>query len=154
MKIIFIKNVAGRGRIGEIKDVAESFAMNVLIPKKEAVIATPQTIKKIEEEKKSKEMAKELSQNNFYKAVIELEKILKEKSNNLLEIKNLKKNEKGHLFSALHEKDITEAIFQILKISFNPSQIVLKDKHIKEVGIYEVELKDKNVSKIFKIKIL
>lgn len=154
MKVIFIKNVAGQGKINDIKEVADSFALNVLLPKAQAIMASKENINKIEVNKKKKELEKELSQNNFFKAINNLEKELKEKLDGILQIKNLKKNEKGFLFSALHESDIISAIFDLIKINFSNSQIILPNKNIKEIGIYEIKLKDKTLEKTIKIKIV
>ena len=63
MKVIFIQDVARVGRRGEIKNVADGFVVNVLLPKKQVIIATPNEIKKIEEETKNKEIKKEIDKN-------------------------------------------------------------------------------------------
>lgn len=152
MKVIFIQNVAKQGKIGEIKEVADGFATNVLIPKKQAIIATPQAIKKLEEEKNNKAFREELDKNLFLKAVNDLQKILDSESNGFLEIIANNKDKGGNLFAQIKENDIAEAIYKKIKISLNPSQIVLPKEHIKKVGEYEVELKDKENKK--KIKVL
>lgn len=152
MKVIFIQNVAKQGRIGEIKDIADGFAVNVLIPKKQAIMATPQAIKKLEEEKNNKAFRQELDKNLFLKAVNDLQKILDSESNGFLEIIANNKDKGGNLFAQIKENDIAEAIYKKIKISLNPSQIVLPKEHIKKVGEYEVELKDKENKK--KIKVL
>jgi len=152
MKVIFIKNVAKHGRIGEIKEVADGFAVNVLIPKKEVIMATPSAIKKIEDEKKSKEFKKELDKNLFLKAMNDLQNILDTSSGGMLEILGHKADKDGHLFSQIKENDIADAIYKKIKISLNPDQITLPKDHIKKLGEYEIEVKDKENKK--KIKIL
>ncbi len=152
MKVIFIQNVAKQGKIGEIKEVADGFAVNVLIPKKQAIIATPQAIKKIEEEKQQKAFREEIDKNLFLKASNDLQKILDSESNGFLEIIANNKDKGGHLFAQIKENDIVDAIYKKIKISLNPSQIILPKEHIKKVGEYEVEVKDKENKK--KIKVL
>ena len=48
MKIIFVKDVVGQGKAGEIKDVSHGYARNYLVPKGLASIATPEVIKQVE----------------------------------------------------------------------------------------------------------
>lgn len=153
MKVIFIQNVAKQGRVGEIKEVADGFAVNVLIPKKQAVIATPGAIKKIEAEKKNKKIKQELDKNLFHQALNDLQKILDEKTNGILEILGHKNDGKGNLFSQVKEVDIAEAIFSLIGISLNPSQIILPKEPIKKIGEYEIEIKEKDLKKKIKIAI-
>lgn len=142
MKVIFIQNVAKQGRIGEVKEVADGFAVNVLIPKKQAVIATPAAIKNLEEKKKTKEFKQVLDKNLFLKALNDLQNILNTESAGVLEIAGHKADKSGHLFSQIRESDIVDAIFKKIKISFNPDQIVLGKDPIKKLGEYEIEIKD------------
>jgi large subunit ribosomal protein L9 len=153
MKVIFIQNVAKQGRVGEIKEVADGFAVNVLIPKKQAVIATPGAIKKIEAEKKNKKIKQELDKNLFHQALSDLQKILDEKTNGILEILGHKNDGKGNLFSQVKEVDIAEAILSLIGISLNPGQIILPKEPIKKIGEYEIEIKEKDLKKKIKIAI-
>ena len=153
MKVIFIQNVAKQGKIGDIKEVADGFAVNVLIPKKQAVIATPSSIRKLEEDKKNKIVKQELDKNLLSKAVKDLQNILDEKSAGILEISGHRNDGKGNLFSQILGVDITDAIFSLIKISLNPDQIVLPKDPIKKIGEYEIEIKDKSFSKRMKIQI-
>lgn len=152
MKVIFIQNVAKQGKIGEIKEVADGFATNVLIPKKQVIIATPQAIKKLEEEKNNKAFKKELDKNLFLKAINDLQNILNEKSGGFLEIAGHNKDKNGNLFSQIRESDIVDAVYNQIKISLSPNQIILPKDHIKKIGEYEIEVKD--VENKRKIKIL
>ena len=44
MKVIFIEEVASVAKAGDIKDVAEGYARNYLIPRKLAMLATPRAV--------------------------------------------------------------------------------------------------------------
>ena len=152
MKVIFIQDVARVGRRGEVKDVADGYVVNVLLPKKQVIIATPAEIKKLEQEAKNKESKKEIDKNLFVKAISSLQEVLDKESSGVLEITGHKADDKGHLFSAIKESDIVDAIFKKVKISFNPNQVLLEKQSIKQKGEFEVELTDKVFKK--KIKIL
>jgi large subunit ribosomal protein L9 len=59
MKVIFLKDVRGTGRTGEIKDVAEGHARNFLIPRGLAEAATPEKQAKLEAQKQAREAARQ-----------------------------------------------------------------------------------------------
>ncbi len=151
MKVIFIQNVAKQGKIGEIKEVADGFATNVLIPKKQAIIATPQAIKKLNLENKEKEIQLENKTNNFLKFINELEELLNKESNGFLEIEIKNKEKNGSLFSQIKETDILEALFKKTKISLDKNQIILSKNPIKKIGQYQIKIISKNIEKTFKI---
>jgi large subunit ribosomal protein L9 len=48
MKVILLQDIRGLGKRNEVKDVADGYARNFLIPKKLAVIATPAAINKLQ----------------------------------------------------------------------------------------------------------
>lgn len=49
MKVILVQDVKGTGKAGEVKEVADGFARNYLIPRKMAVPATPGALKGVEQ---------------------------------------------------------------------------------------------------------
>jgi len=75
MKVILRKNYEQLGKVGQVVNVKEGFAMNFLIPRKIAFLATEGNIRALEEEKKqiSKKAAKELEAAQ--KLAQELEKV-------------------------------------------------------------------------------
>lgn len=52
MKVIFIKDLKGQGKKGEVKEVKDGYGMNFLIKGGYAIMATKDGFKKIESEKK------------------------------------------------------------------------------------------------------
>lgn len=48
MKVIFIKDVKGQGKKGDIKDISEGYATNFLIPRGLARVATEGNMKTLE----------------------------------------------------------------------------------------------------------
>ncbi|GAB4128675.1 MAG: 50S ribosomal protein L9 [Ignavibacteriales bacterium] len=75
MKVILRKNYDQLGKVGQVVNVKDGFAMNFLIPRKIAYLATEGNIRALEEEKKqiSKKAAKELE--DAQKLAVELEKV-------------------------------------------------------------------------------
>ncbi len=55
MKVILLDDVPKLGRRGEIRDVADGYARNYLLPQKLALLATPANLKNLEQIKKRQE---------------------------------------------------------------------------------------------------
>ena len=53
MKVIFLQDVKGSGKKGEIKNVADGYARNMLFPKKLAVEANAKNLSELEGQKSS-----------------------------------------------------------------------------------------------------
>jgi large subunit ribosomal protein L9 len=133
MKVILLLDIAKLGRRGDVKEVADSYAVNVLIPKKQVVQATSSELAKWESQKKSKEHKKEITKNN----ILHLLDLLKKEA---LVLEGKKYDQKGQLFASVKETDIVELIFKITQISINPKQIIIPIP-IKNVGKHFFEIK-------------
>ncbi len=144
MKIILLKDVKKIGKKYDIKEVADGFALNMLIPKKDAIPATPGNIKMIETKKKSDQA--EIQKNNA-----ELMKILNEVKGLQIEIKG-KVNDKGHLFAGIHKNEIIEAIKNQKNIILVSENVIL-EKPIKEIGEHAISVKVGAKEAVFKLLI-
>lgn len=131
MKVIFLKNVDKIGKAGEIKNVADGFALNFLLPKKMAEAATEQRIKKTKNQENKKTMAEEGKEK-------ENSKLLEKLSGLKLEIR-AKASDNGKLFAGLSAEDIAKELKTQKNIAV-AARFVKLEKHIKEVGEYEVEI--------------
>ncbi len=128
MKVILIKDVQELGGVGDIKEVADGYARNFLIPGGYVKVATKNAVKQAEELKiKKEEQAKE----DLEKAEGAAGK-LKGVS---VTIKS-KTDESGKLYAAIKTEEISKALddkgFKIDK-----NKIVVEEP-IKETGDYEV----------------
>lgn len=124
-------DIAKVGRKHEIKEVADGYALNALIPQGAAIAATPSAVARIERSRAEDEakraaaealIAKEVSKVNGEEVVIERQA-----------------NEQGHLFAAVHEQDIVDAIALSHKVVFELRHIVI-DTPIKSVGEHRVHI--------------
>jgi len=145
MKIILLKDVAKVGKKYEVKNISDGYAQNLLIPKGLAVAATADVMKRIELERARDEGEKRVHMELLLKNLKEVEG----KTITLTE----KANEKGHLFAAINKPEVILAIHKQTRIQISPDNMML-DKHIKEVGNHEIELKagDKSVKFTLVIK--
>jgi len=123
MKVVLLKDVKHMGRAGSVQEVSDGHALNLLIPRGLAALATPAAMKRAEtaaaEESKQRELDKKL-----------VEERLAALADGVLTIAK-KANEQGHLYDAVDAKDIAEAA-QL------PEDAVDLEKPIKEVGEFEI----------------
>jgi len=131
MKILLVKKVNNLGEPGEIKDVADGYARNFLVPKGLARVATDSVIKQFElkKEKKYKKKDKTLKKS----------KELLKKINNLKIIMKAKaEEEKKTLFGSISAKDIAD---QLKERGYEIDAKYIKlDEPIKQLGYYDVEI--------------
>ena len=132
MKIVLLKDVPKIGRRGEIKEVADGFAKNMLIKKGLAQLATSDVQAKLAKEKKeqTEHKVKQLKVAESHKAELE---------RRIFTVR-VKTGDKGQIFGGVHEKDIAAAIYQKTKIELDKSQI---DAHkgIKQLGEHLINIK-------------
>ena len=138
MKVIFIEDVKGSGKKGEVKEVSDGFAKNFLLKNKKAVVADSVNLN-VYAQKKS---ADEFHENERIKEFTEMKQDLKEKQFNLF----VKVGENGKLFGAITTKEIADEITKSYKKPVEKRQVVLPEP-IKTLGTFKVEIKlYKNIS--------
>lgn len=142
MQVILLKDVPKFGKKNEVKNVPDGYARNMLFPKKLAVLATPELIKKIESEKKAIQVTKEVEKTLALKHLEALKEIV-------VTIQ-VKANEIGHLFSSIHENDILDALFKEHHISLGKEMIQL-EKPIKEIGLHKVPIELYGKKSVFSV---
>lgn len=142
MKVIFLQDVTRVGKRHDIKDVNDGYAMNFLIPRKLAELATPKAVTELELRKKEIVVEREVQEDLLMKNLEEI----KGKS---ITIKG-KANEKGHLFSAIHKKEIIEEMKRQQHADISEEFIVL-EKPIKTVGEFEIPIEIKGKKSSFKL---
>ena len=131
MQVILLKDVKKLGKKDEIKNVADGYAMNFLLPRKLAITATDEKLKQIEAGvKRTKKIVSQ--RKNKYEELIKKLKGLK------LEIK-VKVSAGGKLFAGLSGKDISRELKGQKKIEIDEKFIKL-DKHIKKIGEHRVKI--------------
>jgi len=131
MKVILKQDVGGVGRKYEIKNVADGYANNFLIPRKLAEYASPEAIKKSEAQKSASLVDIEIREKLAEKQM----EILKDIKISL----NKKANDKGHLFEKIHPKEITEALESQAKIKIEPEYLKIEEP-IKEKGEHKISV--------------
>ncbi len=131
MKVILLEDVRGSGKNGDVVNVSDGYARNMLIPRGLAVEATPQNIKQLE--KKKEAIAKKFAEDKA--AALELKKKLEEIT---VEVKT-KAGKDGKVFGSVTSKDIAEAL-QAMGFDVDKKKIQL-DSPIKATGAANVNVK-------------
>lgn len=123
MKVVLLKDVKNMGRAGTVHEVSDGHAMNLLIPRKLAVLATPVAMKRAETVATEANTKRELDI-----------KLVEQRLAALAEgriVINKKANEHGHLYDAVDAKDIAAA-------TDLPVDAISLEKPIKELGTHEI----------------
>lgn len=102
MKVIFLKDVKGKGKEGEVKNVAEGYARNYLLPKGLAQEATKANLKALEQKRQQE---KKRAQEEKEKALELKQKIEK----TTVEIA-AKAGDGGRLFGSVTSKQIADQL--------------------------------------------
>ena len=132
MKVVFIKDVKGKGKKGEIKNVADGYAQNFLIKNGYAAEANAQALSQIEGQKKleAKNAAAELAEAQA----------LKEKVEALTVELKAKSGDGGRLFGSVSTKQIADALQKVHGIKIDKRKMTLPDG-IRSLGFTNVPVK-------------
>ncbi|MBU8914846.1 50S ribosomal protein L9 [Bacillus sp. FJAT-29953] len=132
MKVIFLKDVKGKGKKGEIKNVADGYAHNFLIKQGLAVEANSANVSTLDAQKKKqeKEAAEELADAKKLKEI--LDKVTVELT--------AKAGEGGRLFGSITSKQIAEELQKKHGIKIDKRKMELDDA-IRTLGHTKVPVK-------------
>ncbi|MFD0621388.1 MULTISPECIES: 50S ribosomal protein L9 [Paenibacillus] len=131
MKVIFLKDVKGQGKKGEVKEISEGYAQNFLLPRGLARLATEGNVKTLEQQNLSEQKRKAQEKADaeaLGKTLEETAVVIKAKS-----------GEGGRLFGAITSKQIAEAL-EKMKFKVDKRKIELNDP-IRSLGTMHVTIK-------------
>ncbi|MBY0202800.1 LSU ribosomal protein L9P [Paenibacillus polysaccharolyticus] len=131
MKVIFIKDMKGQGKKGQVKEVSEGYAQNFLLPRGIVRPATEGNMKTLDNQKAAEERLKQEEK-------AEAEALAKKLEAEVTELK-AKAGEGGRLFGAITSKQIAEALSKKgLKIDKRKIEL---DDPIRTLGVTQVIVK-------------
>ena len=129
MKIILIKDVKKQGKSGDILDVKDGYG-NFLITKGDAVLATSNSVSRLDRENKEKEK----NENNLIKEC----EILKKKLENLKISFKVKTGEQDRVFGSVSAKQIVE---ELKNKGYNLDKKQIKiNNTISSLGFHNVDI--------------
>lgn len=130
MKIIFLQDVKGQGKKGEMKEVSEGYARNYLLPRKLAIAATADNLNtlRLKEKARQAQLAAEKAKAEENAKALE----------NVVVIIAAKAGGAGKLFGAVTSKEISDALKSQHGIEVDSKKLVQAEP-IKSYGSYEVK---------------
>lgn len=132
MKVIFLQDVPNVARAGEIKDVANGYGRNFLIPRKLALLAGTEVVNKLRAQLEVK--ARGLAQTEA--ELLELASQL----NGREVILEARSGVEGRLFGSITGADIAVELESTTGLAIDKRKIEL-DEPIRQVGSYEVAIR-------------
>ncbi|MGE5701938.1 MAG: 50S ribosomal protein L9 [Clostridia bacterium] len=131
MKVIFLKDVKGQGKKGELKEISEGYARNFLFPKGLAKEATEGNMKTLEAQQKSEEKRKEREKQDAQELALKLNELT-------VKIK-AKAGEGGRLFGAISSKQVVEELEAQFGLKMDKRKLDMDS--IRSLGVTEVKAK-------------
>jgi large subunit ribosomal protein L9 len=132
MKVIFLKDVKGKGKKGEVKNVADGYAQNFLIKQGLAVEANQAAVSSLNAQKKKEEKMAEQELIEAKKLKEELEKVTVELT--------AKSGEGGRLFGSITTKQISDELLKKFNIKIDKRKMELNDA-IRTLGFTKLPVK-------------
>ena len=145
MKVILTKDVQGTGRAGEVKDVADGYARNFLLPRKLAIPATGSALRSVEQRKASE--AKRASTEE------QVARALAERLMAAPVMLTAKVGDQGRLYGSITSADIADQLSAQLGQPIDRRKIELETP-IRQLGTHEVTIRlHRAVSAVVKVDV-
>jgi large subunit ribosomal protein L9 len=132
VRVILKREVAGLGRPGDVKDVADGYAQNFLLPRGLAIEATAGEMKVLARARDAKRAKQD-------RAHAEAEELAKRLSETTL-VFRLKAGDQGKTFGSVTSKDIAEALQREQKVDVDKTKVHLPEP-LKALGVHQVEIR-------------
>lgn len=132
MQVLLKKDVAGLGQAGDIKRVADGYALNFLIPRGLATIATEGAVKQVKQLKEAADRQRQRQQSQA--------EIIAQKLAGVSLTFTAKAGEGDKLYGSITGADIAEAIAKVTGEVIDKRRVELAHP-IKELGTHQVSLR-------------
>lgn len=132
MRVVLKKEVQGLGRPGDVKDVADGYAQNFLLPRGLASEASAGELKRVAQERVTATAKRD-------RAHAEAEALAKRISATTLVFK-LKAGDQGKTFGSVTNRDVAEALRRDAMIEVDRTKIHLEEP-LRSLGVHRVEVR-------------
>jgi large subunit ribosomal protein L9 len=131
VKVLFLKEVEGAARAGEVREVAPGYARNYLLPRKLAIAADERLVEQI---KQREEAARRRAEKALHDA-----RELSTRLRKLTVTIYAKTGEAGRLFGSVTNADIAQQLKREAGVDIDKRKITVEPP-IKSLGPHEVEV--------------
>ncbi len=146
MKVILLQDIKSVGKKGQVLDASDGYARNYLLPKKLAVVADAQNMNELKTKQEANKYKKDMS--------LAAAKEVAEKMKDFELVFKIKAGDNGKIFGSITSKDIADELNKKYFVEVDKKKVML-DEAIKNVGIYNVEIKlFEGVSGTIKVSVL
>ena len=146
MKVIFLQNLKGVARMGDMKNVSDGYARNFLLPRKLAKAASVSAAVETEHLKNLRD-AEEVTNR------AQAEEFAKKLDGAVIEISE-GANPEGHLYGSVDAKKIADAVARAYDVKLSSDQINLPH-HLKAIGEHQIKLTlDQTIATTLTIRVL
>ncbi|MFC2067529.1 50S ribosomal protein L9 [Chloroflexota bacterium] len=132
MKVIFLQDVPNVARAGEIKDVANGYGRNFLLPQKLVSLASPQEFDRLEAEHRKKTRSQAQTE-------VELAELARRLDGKEISLKT-KVGGKDRLYGSVTSADIAAELRDTMGVEIDKRKIELTEP-IRHLGSYEVTIR-------------
>lgn len=132
MKVIFLKDVKGKGKKGDVKNVSDGYAQNFLLKQGLAVEASNTNVKTLEAQKNKEKLLAQEELEDAKELKVTVEKLTVELT--------AKAGEGGRLFGSITTKQIAEELQKKHNIKIDKRKMDLSEG-IRSLGVTKVPVK-------------
>ena len=132
MKVIFLEDVADKANAGDVKVVSDGYARNYLIPKKLAIVATPEEMKRVER-------IKRVGDERRLRESKDLKTLASAIDGTVITMRS-RVTPAGHFYGAINPAQIAEELANVTGAEID-RKLVETVEPIKDPGEYEVVLR-------------
>ncbi len=131
MRVVLKQEVRGLGRPGDVKEVADGYAQNFLLPKGLAIEASAGELKRVAQERASAQLKQDRTHADA--------EALAKKLDRVTLIFKLKAGDQGKTFGSVTTKEIADALKREHKINVDPRKI--QAEPLRALGVHKVEVR-------------
>ena len=131
MRVVLKQEVRGLGRLGDVKEVADGYAQNFLLPKGLAIEASAGELKRVAQERASAKAKQDRAHGDAETLAKRLDQVTL--------VFKLKAGDQGKTFGSVTTKEIADALTREHKINVDARKIHAEP--LRALGVHKVEIR-------------